>query len=81
MLELAILILIIVCLWYYRGSIKALSGLGESHARQLVVRSSISLAKERVELAKEVDKLGEIPSIESLEIRVKGGVVKTTTSE
>lgn len=81
MLELAILILIIVCLWYYRGSIKALSGLGEDHARQLVVRSSISLAKERTELLKEINTMGEIPSIESLEIRVKGGIVKNTTSE
>lgn len=72
MLEFAILIIIIVALWYYRGSIKALSGLGEDHARQLVVRSQISLAKERTELIKEIDSMGEIPSIESLETKVRG---------
>ena len=67
-----IAIIVLYVVWTYRKTIKALSGIGEDYARQFAVSSKITLAKERVTLSKEIEELGEIPSISSLELKIKG---------
>ena len=67
-----IAIVILYVIWAYRKTIKSLASIGEDYAAQFAVSSKITLAKERVTLGKEIEELGEIPSISSLEAKIQG---------
>ena len=67
-----IAIVILYVIWTYRKTIKSLASIGEDYTAQFAVSSKVTLAKDRVTLAKEIDSLGEIPSISSLEAKLQG---------
>ena len=67
-----IAIVILYIVWTYRKTIKSLASIGEDYTAQFAVSSKVTLAKERVALGKEIDTLGEIPSISSLDAKLQG---------